>query len=175
MNLIEQNIQGCMLIENTIFSDQRGAFFEVMNEELLQRLDVLKIDQVNISKSKHGVFRGFHYQVKERLTQFVTCIKGEVLDFAVDMRKDSPTFGNVVAVNLSQENHNTLYLPPGLAHGFLSVSKEAVLLYHVTGKYVKECERGVNFNSLSLELPFFPEIINDRDSNWPNFKDCDYL
>ena len=129
MNLIEQNIQGCMLIENTIFSDQRGAFFEVMNQELLQTLDILKIDQVNISKSKHGVFRGFHYQVKERLTQFVTCIKGEVLDFAVDMRKDSPTFGNVVAANLSQENHNTLYLPSGLAHGFLNISKEFAALF----------------------------------------------
>ena len=175
MNLIEQNIKGCMLIENAIFSDKRGAFFEVMNEELLQKLDVPKIDQVNISKSHHGVFRGLHYQVKERLTQFVTCIKGEVLDFAVDMRKDSSTFGNVVKANLSQENHNTFYLPPGLAHGFLSISKEAVLLYHVAGKYVKECERGVNFNSLDLGLPFAPEIINDKDNNWPYFKDCDYL
>ena len=175
MNLIEQNIQGCILIENAIFSDKRGVFFEVMNEKLLQKLDVPKIDQVNISKSHHGVFRGLHYQVKERLTQFVTCIKGEVLDFAVDMRKDSPTFGNVVKANLSQEDHNTFYLPPGLAHGFLSISKEAVLLYHVAGKYVKEYERGVNFNSLDLGLPFIPEIIHDRDNNWPDFKNCDYL
>ena len=175
MKFINQNIQGCILIENAIFSDKRGAFFEVMNQELLQKLGVPKIDQVNISKSHYGVFRGLHYQVNEKLTQFVTCIKGEVLDFAVDMRKDSSTFGNVVKANLSQDDHNTFYLPPGLAHGFLSISKEAVLLYHVAGKYTKECERGVNFNSLELELPFTPEIINDRDNNWRDFKNCDYL
>ena len=175
MEFIDQNITDCVLIQNTIFQDERGAFFEVMNNEIFKKLGVTKIDQVNISKSNEGVFRGFHYQVEEKLTHFVTCIKGEVIDFAVDMRLNSNTFGNVVRANLSQENHNTLYLPPGLAHGFINISKESVLLYHVAGKYVKKCERGVNFKSLDLDLPFSPRIINERDSNWPNFEDCEYL
>ena len=175
MKFIDQNIADCVLIENEIFKDDRGAFFEAMNNEILNTLGVTKIDQVNISKSNEGVFRGFHYQVQEKLTQFVTCIKGEVIDFAVDMRLNSKTFGKVISANLSQENHNTLYLPPGLAHGFLNISKESVLMYHIAGKYVKKCERGVNYNSLDLDLPFSPKIINDRDNNWPNFLDCEYL
>jgi dTDP-4-dehydrorhamnose 3,5-epimerase len=175
MKLIKQNINGCYKIENEVFKDKRGLFFECINEKILNKLSVARIDQTNISKSHYGVFRGFHYQVEEQLTQFVTCIKGEVLDFALDIRKDSSTFGNVVEAKLSEENHHTLYLPPGLAHAFLSVSNESILLYHVAGKYVKGKERGVNFNSLGLQLPFYPKIINDRDLSWPNFEDCEYI
>jgi dTDP-4-dehydrorhamnose 3,5-epimerase len=175
MKMISQNVEGCVLIKNDVYDDERGLFFEVMNEEILNNLSVPKIDQVNISKSKYGVFRGFHYQVNNKLTQFVTCIKGEVLDFGVDLRKDSPTFGNIVQANLSEKNHDTLYLPSGIAHGFLSISKESVLLYHVHGSYIKEYERGLNYTSLDLDIPFKPEIINNRDSNWPNFNECELL
>ena len=76
MKMINQNIEGCVLIQNDVYDDERGLFFEAMNEEILNNLSVPKIDQVNISKSKYGVFRGFHYQVNNKLTQFVTCIKG---------------------------------------------------------------------------------------------------
>jgi len=93
----------------------------------------------------------------------------------VDLRKNSPTFGNIVQANLSEKNHDTLYLPPGIAHGFLSISKESVLLYHVHGSYIKEYERGLNYISLDLDIPFKPEIINNRDSNWPNFNECELL
>ena len=140
MKLINQNIEGCALIQNNVFDDERGLFFEAMNQKILSDLNVPRIEQVNISKSKYGVFRGFHYQGQNELTQFVTCIKGAVLDFGVDLRKDSPTFGNLVKANLSEENHHTLYLPPGIAHGFLSISNESVLLYHVHGSYIKENE-----------------------------------
>jgi|TARA_B110000114_G_scaffold175600_1_gene205309 dTDP-4-dehydrorhamnose 3,5-epimerase len=175
MKMIRQNVEGCVLIKNDVYDDERGLFFEVMNEEILNNLSVPKIDQVNISKSKYGVFRGFHYQVHNKLTQFVTCIRGEVLDFGVDLRKNSATFGNIVKANLSETNHDTLYFPPGIAHGFLSISKESVLLYHVHGSYVQEYERGLNFLSLDLDMPFKPEIINKRDSSWPNFDDCEYI
>jgi dTDP-4-dehydrorhamnose 3,5-epimerase len=175
MKMINQNIEGCVLIQNDIYDDERGLFFEAMNEEILKKLSVSSIDQVNISKSKYGVFRGLHYQVNNKLTQFVTCIKGEVLDFGVDLRKDSPTFGNIVQANLSDKNHYTLYLPPGIAHGFLSISKESVLLYHVNGSYIKEYERGLNYLSLDLDIPFTPEIINKRDAEWPNFNECELL
>ncbi len=175
MKMIKQNIEGCVLIQNDVYDDERGLFFEAMNKEILNNLSIPKIDQVNISKSKYGVFRGFHYQINNKLTQFVTCIKGEVLDFGIDLRKDSSTFGNVVQANLSDQNHDTLYLPPGIAHGFLSISKESVLLYHVHGSYIKEYERGLNYLSLDLEMPFKPKIINKRDSNWPNFNDCELL
>jgi len=154
MKMIKQNIEGCVLIQNDVYDDERGLFFEAMNKEILNNLSIPKIDQVNISKSKYGVFRGFHYQINNKLTQFVTCIKGEVLDFGIDLRKDSSTFGNVVQANLSDQNHDTLYLPPGIAHGFLSISKESVLLYHVHGSYIKEYERGLNYLSLDLEMPF---------------------
>ena len=103
MSMIHQNIEGCFLIRNNIFDDERGLFFEAMNQKILNDLNVPKIEQVNISKSKYGVFRGFHYQVENELTQFVTCIKGEVLDFGIDLRKDSPTFGNIVKANLSEK------------------------------------------------------------------------
>ena len=175
MSMIHQNIEGCFLIRNNIFDDERGLFFEAMNQKILNDLNVPKIEQVNISKSKYGVFRGFHYQVENELTQFVTCIKGEVLDFGIDLRKDSPTFGNIVKANLSEKNFHTLFLPPGVAHGFLSISNESVLLYHVHGSYIKEHERGVNYLSLDLDLPFKPTIINNRDASWPNFDNCEYI
>ena len=175
MKLINQNIEGCALIQNNVFDDERGLFFEAMNQKILSDLNVPRIEQVNISKSKYGVFRGFHYQVQNELTQFVTCIKGAVLDFGVDLRKDSPTIGNLVKANLSEKNHHTLFLPPGIAHGFLSISNERVLLYHVHGSYIKEHERGVNYLSLDLDLPFKPKIINNRDASWPNFDNCEYM
>jgi dTDP-4-dehydrorhamnose 3,5-epimerase len=175
MKLIKQNIEGCFKIKNNIFDDERGSFFECMNQSILKQLSITNIDQVNISKSNEGVFRGFHYQVNEKLTQFVTCIKGEVIDFAVDLRRKSPTFRNIVRANLSDKNHDTLFLPPGLAHGFLSISNDTILVYHVTGKYIKEHERGVHYQSLNLELPFKPKIINARDVSWPDFEECEYL
>jgi dTDP-4-dehydrorhamnose 3,5-epimerase len=175
MKMINQKIQGCVLIQNDTYHDNRGLFFEAMNQDILKKLSVSKIDQVNISKSNYGVFRGFHYQINNQLTQFVTCIKGEVLDFGIDLRKESPTFGSIVRANLSEKNHDTLYLPPGVAHGFLSISNETVLLYHVHGSYIKECERGLNYNSLKLDLPFKPKIINERDAGWPSFNDCEFL
>ena len=84
-------------------------------------------------------------------------------------------FGNIVKANLSEKNYHTLFLPPGVAHGFLSISNESVLLYHVHGSYIKEHERGVNYLSLDLDLPFKPKIINNRDASWPNFDNCEYM
>ena len=114
-----------------------------------------------------------HYQIVEPQNKFVSCIKGKVIDFAIDIRKKSDTFGKFIQIELNENKSETLFLPAGVAHGFLSLS-DSILLYLVSGTYLKEFERGINYKSIDLHLPEEPSIINERDINWPNFKEAEY-
>jgi dTDP-4-dehydrorhamnose 3,5-epimerase len=120
------------------------------------------------------VLRGLHYQVQQPQVKFISCLKGHVIDFAVDIRQDSESFGQVIQYDLREEKAETLYLPKGIAHGFISLAKTSVLLYLVSGIYNKSLERGVNYKSLNLDLPIEPTLINSRDDNWPNFDQAEY-
>ena len=173
MILKDTQIQGAFLIEHASYPDERGLFYEIIDKDLLNQFDNLQLNKVNISKSKSGVLRGLHYQIVEPQNKFVSCIKGKVIDFAIDIRKKSDTFGKFIQIELNENKSETLFLPAGVAHGFLSLS-DSILLYLVSGTYLKKFERGINYKSIDLHLPEEPRIINERDINWPDFKEAEY-
>ena len=140
MNFIQTEIPEVIIIEPKVFGDSRGYFLESFNKKEFER-NIGKIDfvQDNESKSTYGVLRGLHYQLPPfAQSKLVRVIKGEVLDVAVDIRKGSPTFGKHVAVELSEENKKQLFIPRGFAHGFLTLSKEAIFTYKVDNYYAPD-------------------------------------
>ena len=169
----ETQIRGSYFIEHESFPDDRGLFYEIIGKDILDKVGKPELNKVNISKSKRGVFRGLHYQVQEPQVKFVSCIEGKIIDFAVDLRENSETFGELIQFELSEDKQETLFLPVGVAHGFLSLS-DSTLLYLVSGTYLKKFERGINYKSLGLNFPIKPLIINERDDNWPNFDEAEY-
>tara|TARA_B110000014_G_C20126352_1_gene600405 strand:+ start:3999 stop:4538 length:540 start_codon:yes stop_codon:yes gene_type:complete len=174
MELEETSIQGAYLIKHQSFSDDRGLFYEMVAQDVLNGVDSPELNKINISESNYGVLRGLHYQIKEPQIKFVSCLKGKVIDFAVDIRKHSSSFGEVIQYELTEEEPETLYLPLGVAHGFISLSERSLLLYLVSGIYNNKLERGINYKSIDLNLPIEPILINKRDANWPNFDEAEY-
>ena len=152
------------LIEPSVFEDERGFFYESFNQQKFNQAigqDILFV-QDNHSKSTKGVLRGLHYQ-EEPFAQgkLVRVIAGEVFDVAVDVRKDSPTYGQWVAVVLSGENKKQLWIPEGFAHGFLTLSNEAEFLYKTTDFYNKESEQSIHWknNEFDIEWPEVEELV----------------
>ena len=148
MKYTEQAIPGVWVIEPTVFNDSRGYFFEAFKkEEFEQHIGKVNFIQDNESKSSYGVLRGLHYQKGEfAQAKLVRVIKGEVLDVAVDIRKNSPTFGKHVTVVLSEENKKQFFIPRGFAHGFLVISPEAIFTYKVDNIYAPQSEEGIIYN-----------------------------
>ena len=144
MNFIEQKIKGVWVIEPKVFADSRGYFFEAFKRnEFEENIGKVNFVQDNESKSSFGVLRGLHYQKGEwSQAKLVRVIKGEVLDVAVDIRKSSPTFGQHVAVVLSEDNKRQLFIPRGFAHGFLVRSEEAIFTYKVDNVYAPQADAG---------------------------------
>ena len=168
-------IDGLQVISPVLYSDERGEVLESYGNELKSKIDAKNLEQTLISTSSLGVLRGFHYQIKCPLTQAIQCIEGEVLDFAIDLRKKSKTYKKIFQIKISGSEKKIIYLPPGVAHGFLSLSSNSILLYYVSGLYSKVHERGINYKSLNLKLPFEPKIVNERDSNWPSLNDAEHF
>ena len=154
MKYIKTKIDDVIVIEPKVFFDSRGYFFEAFKKEEFEQ-NVGKVDfiQENESKSTYGVLRGLHYQ-KGAYSQskLVRVIKGRVLDIAVDIRKSSPTFGQHVAVELSDENKLQLFIPRGFAHGFLVLSEEAVFTYQVDNVYAPQHEASIRFDDPDLGI-----------------------
>jgi len=154
MDFIKTKIPGVVIIEPKVFGDHRGYFFESFNlktfEEKVQKINFV---QDNESKSTRGVLRGLHFQ-KPPFAQakLVRCVKGTVLDVAVDIRKDSPTYGKHVAVELSEENKKQLFIPRGFAHGFVVLSDNAIFSYKVDNWYAPEYDSGILWNDKDLNI-----------------------
>ena len=131
MNIIETNIEGVIIIEPRLFEDERGYFFESFNQkEFQEKVCKTTFIQDNESKSSYGVIRGLHFQKPPfAQSKLVRVVKGSVLDVAVDIRKGSPTFGQHVAVELTEDNHRQFFIPRGFAHGFSVLSKEVIFQY----------------------------------------------
>lgn len=171
MEYLETEIKGVFIIEPRVFKDARGYFFESWKKSDFEQ-HVGKVDfvQDNESKSGYGVLRGLHYQ-KGAFSQakLVRVIKGRVLDVAVDLRKDSETFGQHVMVELSEDNKRQFFIPRGFAHGFLVLSEEAIFTYKVDNVYSPENEASILYNdpALGIEWPIKPEDIltSDKDIN----------
>lgn len=176
MEIIKTEIEGVLIFKPRIFTDSRGYFFESYSKKVFDDAVGYPVDfvQDNQSKSSRGVVRGLHFQ-KPPFTQakLVRCIRGSVLDVAVDLRKDSPTFGKHVAVELSEENGLQLFVPRGFAHGFSVLSDEAVFQYKCDNYYAPESEGGVALGDETLgidwRVPAEDRILSDKDMHHPMF------
>ncbi len=165
-------IPDVVVIEPVVFSDYRGYFKEIYKETdfSLNKIQYSFV-QVNISKSRRGVIRGLHYQVPPaEQGKLVTVLRGKIYDVAVDIRKNSPWFGRYVAIELSEENHRLVWIPPGFAHGFQALEDNTLVLYFVTKEYSPEHERCIKWNdpSIGIEWPLLGEaILSEKDRNCP--------
>ncbi|MBD5329264.1 MAG: dTDP-4-dehydrorhamnose 3,5-epimerase [Bacteroides sp.] len=177
MEVIKTEIEGPVVLKPRVFKDARGYFYESYNKEVFDRL-VGPVDfvQDNQSMSTFGVMRGLHFQRPPHAqAKLVRCIKGKVLDVAVDIRKDSPTYGRHVAVELSEENMLQFFIPRGFAHGFVVLSDVAVFQYKCDNFYAPEADGGISIVDDSLGIDWKIEIENailsDKDRNHPLFAD----
>jgi dTDP-4-dehydrorhamnose 3,5-epimerase len=152
-----------ILLKPKVFGDERGFFMESWNQEAFDRIvgEPVKFVQDNHSRSTKGVLRGLHYQLPPMAQgKLVRVTQGEVFDVAVDIRRSSPTFGKWVGATLSGENHHQLWIPPGFAHGFLTLSDTADFLYKTTAFYSKELERGIRWDDPDIAVDWsFPELV----------------
>ena len=178
MNFIfkKLTIPEVILIEPKIFSDERGFFFENFKEVDFFSNGITKLIQDNISHSTYGVIRGLHYQKNPKSqAKLVTTINGKIFDVAVDIRKNSPTYGKWVGEILSNENHRSLYIPEGFAHGFSVLSEEADVLYKVNQEYSPEDERGIVWNDPEINITWSinKPILQEKDSLLPTLKNAE--
>lgn len=176
---VETKLKGCFILEPQVFEDKRGYFFECFNKNKLNDLLGYKVGfvQDNESYSSKGVLRGLHYQTGEfAQAKLVRVVQGAVLDVAVDLRVDSPTFGQHVALELSGENKKQLFVPRGFAHGFIVMSEAVILSYKCDNFYNKASEGGIIYNDPALNIDWkLPEdsfIISEKDMILPFLRDA---
>ena len=183
MNIIQTKLPGVLIIEPDVFGDDRGYFYESFNKKRFQELTGIDVNfiQDNESRSKYGVVRGLHFQKGEfAQTKLVHVAQGRILDVAVDIRRDSPTFGRYVATELSDSNHRQLYIPRGYAHGFSVLSEEAIFQYKCDNYYAPQAEGGVFWSDpdigIDWQLPMDVITLSEKDKKHPLLKDiCEYL
>lgn len=178
MNIEKTFIEDLVIISPSVFEDERGYFFEAYNKSTIQQLGV-QIDfvQDNQSFSKKGTLRGLHYQNPPfAQTKLVRVLEGEIMDVAIDLRKDSSTFGKHFGIILSSENKKQLLVPRGFAHGFSVLSETAVVLYKCDQYYNKESEGGIRYDDPTLNIDWGMDlasaIVSEKDVLLPNFENC---
>ena len=179
MNIIKTALEGVVIIEPRIFEDPRGYFFESFSErDFNTQVREVRFVQDNESMSSYGVMRGLHFQ-RPPFTQskLVRCVKGAVLDVAVDIRKGSPTYGQHVAVELTEDNHRQFFVPRGFAHGFAVLSDTAVFQYKCDNFYAPQADGGISIldDSLGIDwrIPTDKAILSEKDTKHPLLKDFD--
>ncbi len=176
MNVIKTHIEGVLILEPKVFIDERGYFFESFSQRLFEdRVAKTVFVQDNESKSRYGVLRGLHYQHPPyEQAKLVRVVSGKVLDVAVDIRPQSPTFGQHVAVELSEENRRQFFIPRGFAHGFAVLSERAVFQYKCDNFYAPDHEGGILWNDPSLAIDWrLPEkdiILSEKDKKYSTLK-----
>ena len=178
MPFTKTNIPDLLVFEPTVFKDSRGYFFESFNLKTYEAEGIdINFVQDNQSSSQHGVIRGLHYQLNPHAqVKLIRVLVGKILDVAVDIRKNSPTFGKSFSIELSADNKKQLFIPAGFAHGFSVLSDHAEVLYKCDSFYNKQCEAGILYNDPSLEIdwriPAGKEIVSEKDKLLPSFADC---
>lgn len=178
MKLERAPLKGCYIIQPEVFSDIRGYFFESFNLHKFQNLTGEKVNfvQDNQSYSKRGVLRGLHFQTGEfAQAKLIRVITGKIIDITVDLRINSKTFGKSFSLELSDQNKKQLFIPKGMAHGFIAISKEAIIEYKCDNYYNKDSENGIIYNDKTLNINWhLPEsdlIISDKDLKLPTFQE----
>ena len=159
-------LDGPLLLEPKLYIDNRGFFFESWNQSTLNinLNEEIIFSQDNHSCSRKGVLRGLHYQITPKPQgKLVRCIRGEIFDVAIDLRKNSVTFGEWVGANLNERNKLMLWIPIGFAHGFLSLRENSEVIYKASGKYSKEHERCINWNDKAINIKWPLKIINNQE------------
>lgn len=179
MEIIETELEGVLIIEPRLFCDERGYFFESYSQrEFDEKVRPVHFVQDNESMSSYGVMRGLHFQ-RPPFTQskLVRCVRGAVLDVAVDIRKGSPTYGRHVAVELTEDNHRQFFIPRGFAHGFSVLSPTAVFQYKCDNFYAPQADGGIQISddSLSIDwrIPADKAILSEKDLHHPLLADFD--
>ncbi len=181
MEYIKTAIEGVYVIEPKVFEDARGYFFEAWKQgEFVANIGKVDFVQDNESKSSFGVLRGLHYQRGEfSQAKLVRVISGRVLDVAVDLRRNSPTFGQHVMVELSGENKRQFFIPRGFAHGFLVLSDEAIFTYKVDNAYAPQAEASILWNDeqLSIDWPLGENqlLLSEKDKKAKPFSEAEYF
>ncbi|BAW30892.1 dtdp-4-dehydrorhamnose 3,5-epimerase [Methanothermobacter sp. MT-2] len=176
-NFKRTKFKGAFVIEPRVFEDERGYFMETYNMKEFKEAGLpIKFVQDNESKSKKGVLRGLHFQYEKLQGKLVRVIKGEIFDVAVDLRKDSPTYGEWEAIILSEENKRQFYIPEGFAHGFLVLSDYAIVNYKCTNLYYPEYEGGIRWDDPSLAIDWPLDmveevILSEKDKRWKTLEE----
>ena len=182
MNFIRTNIPDVIIIEPTVHGDHRGYFVETFRADKLEAFLGYKLNfgQDNESKSSKGVLRGLHYQLAPHAqTKLVRVISGRVLDVAVDIRRNSPTFGQHVAVELTADNKRQLLIPRGFAHGFVVLEDDTIFAYKVDNYYSPQCDRGIAFNDPALNIDWIVKSeelkLSAKDTTQPKLNETNDL
>jgi dTDP-4-dehydrorhamnose 3,5-epimerase len=179
MEIIKTPIPDLLIIKPRVFADARGFFCETYNENKFREVGIdLHFCQDNQSKSSYGVIRGLHYQLNpQSQSKLVSVALGSVWDVAVDLRKDSPSFGQWYGIELTEENHLQFLIPQGFAHGFSVLSETALFIYKCDNFYSPTLERGIMYNDPALaidwKIPTDEAIISEKDTKHPLFKDAE--
>ena len=179
MEVIKTAIEGLVIIEPKVFQDSRGYFFESFSQrEFEEKVRKIEFVQDNESMSSYGVMRGLHFQYPPfTQSKLVRCVKGRVLDVAVDIRKGSPTYGKHVSVELSEDNRRQFFVPRGFAHGFAVLSETAIFQYKCDNFYAPQADGGISIQDTSLgiewQIPTVNAILSDKDRQHPILMEFD--
>ena len=173
-NIVATELEDVKILEPKVYGDARGFFFESFNAKDFQSALGTEVDfvQDNHSKSARGVLRGLHYQIKHPQGKLVRVVAGEVFDVAVDIRRNSPSFGRWMGAHLSAENHRQIWIPPGFAHGFLVLSESAEFLYKTTDYWYPEHERSLIWNDPQINIKWpstIKPVLSAKDEIAPSF------
>jgi len=180
MKIVETGFKGLFVIKPKVFSDHRGYFFESFNQVTLNNAGILFSPvQDNESKSSKGVIRGLHYQLMPfDQAKLIRVIEGKIYDVALDLRKNSLTFGKWFGIDLNSETKDLVFIPKGFAHGFSVLSNTATIQYKCDNIYSPQYERGIFLNDPILDINWktgsMVQVISDKDSKQPLFKDAEY-
>lgn len=181
MNAIKTDIDGLLILEPKVFGDARGFFYESFNQQAFNAATGLDVNfvQDNHSRSSKGVLRGLHYQLPPHAQgKLVRCVRGAVWDVAVDIRKSSPTFGRWVGVELSEGNHRQFWIPPGFAHGFVTLTDAADFLYKTTAYYAPTFERCIAWNDPAVGIKWpdlgAPPVLSAKDATASGWSQLSY-
>lgn len=175
MQITQTELPGLLVIDPKVFGDERGYFFESFNAEIYRKAGLEEdFVQDNESRSMKGVLRGLHFQEPPYAQgKLIRVARGSVLDVSVDIRKDSPTFGKWVAYELSEHNKRQLWIPPGFAHGFVTLEDDTIFIYKCSNIYKKESENSIRWNDADLNIDWgiSDPIVSEKDKVAPLFRD----
>ena len=174
MRIVPTKITEVVVLEPSVFRDERGYFMETWSRERYAEAGIgATFVQDNLSFSRQGVLRGLHFQNPRAQGKLVSVVQGAVFDVAVDLRRDSPTFGEWVGVELSEENHRQMYIPEGFAHGFVVTSETALFSYKCTRVYSPEHERSLRWDDpdVGIEWPIAEPILSTKDKGAPGLRE----